>query len=251
MKTYTIRQVARMAQISVRTLHHYDQIGLLQPQNRSESNYRLYAEDDLLQLQQILFYRELGLPLGEIGRILANPTFDRVDALHVHRARLEKEAERIFTLINTVDRTIQRLTKENTMLSDEELYEGIGKETAERWQRESEQMYDPAVMAESKRRLSRLTKEQWEEIKLEGGRVSTLLASLMDQDPGSSAVQAAIARHHAWIENFYDAPAALYRGLGELYTNHDEFRATFEKIKVGLADFMQKAMNIYADRNLK
>jgi MerR family transcriptional regulator, thiopeptide resistance regulator len=250
-KTYTVHQVARMAQVSVRTLHYYDQIGLLRPQDRTDANYRLYAEDDLLQLQQILFYRELGVPLGQIGRILADPGFDRVQALHDHRARLEKEAERILTLLTTVDRTLLRLTEKKNMLTDEELYEGLGKEKGERYEREAMEQYDPAVVAESNRRIRRMSKEQWNAVKKEGDDVNRQLAALMDQDPGSPAVQAAVAWHHAWIENFFPAPAAVYRGLGDNYASNDEFRATFDGYRAGLADFLQKAMSIYADRSLK
>lgn len=250
MRTYTVHQVARMAQVSVRTLHYYDQIGLLQPQKRSESNYRLYVEDDLLQLQQILFYRELGVPLDQIGRILADPSFDRVQALHDHRARLELEAERILTLLTTVDRTINRLTEKNTMLTDDELYEGLGKEKGERYEREAMAMYDPKVVAETNRKIRRMSKEEWAKVRREGDEVSRLLASLMDEDPGSPSVQAAIARHHAWIEIFFPAPADVYRGLGAGYAANDEFRATYDRYRAGLADFLHAAMDIYAGRNL-
>jgi DNA-binding transcriptional MerR regulator len=250
-KQYTIRQVAHMARVSVRTLHYYDQIGLLKPGARSEANYRLYGEAELLQLQQILFYRELEMPLDEIRRILSDPRFDLVEALQEHHARLEKEAERILTLLTTIDKTIYRLTEQNTMLSDDELYEGIEREKAERWKREAENLYNPAVMAESKHKLSRLTKAQWEEVKREGDEITQQIAALMGSDPSSAAVQASLARHHAWIEHFYTAPADLYRGLGDLYASHAEFRATYDKYKPGLADFMRQAMHIYADRKLK
>jgi DNA-binding transcriptional MerR regulator len=249
-KTYTVHQVARMAQVSVRTLHYYDQIGLLRPQNRTEANYRLYAEDDLLQLQQILFYRELGVPLDQIGRILADPGFDRVQALHEHRTRLEKEAERILTLLTTVDRTLLRLTEKNNMLTDEELYEGLGKEKGERYEREAMQLYDPKIVSETNRKIRALSKEQWNAIKQEGDEITRQLAALMDHEPGSPEVQTAVARHHAWIEHFYPAPAELYRGLGEGYAANDGFRATYDRYRVGLADFLHLAMSIYADRSL-
>jgi DNA-binding transcriptional MerR regulator len=240
-----------MAQVSVRTLHHYDQIGLLRPRQRSEANYRLYAEEDLLQLQQILFYRELGFPLDQIGRILADPAFDRVEALHDHRARLEKEAERILTLLTTVDRTILRLTEKNAMLTDDELYAGLGKEKGERYEREAMQQYDPKVVAETNRKIRQMSKEEWAAVRREGDEVSKLLASLMDQDPASPAVQAAVARHHAWIEIFFPASAELYRGLAAGYASNEEFRATYDKYRPGLADFMQTTMDIYAARNLQ
>lgn len=249
-KSYTIHQVARMAKVSVRTLRYYDQIGLLRPGARSDANYRLYAEEELLRLQQILFYRELGVPLSQIGRILSDPEFDRLNALRAHRAALEAEAERLLTLMTTVDKTILRLTEKNTMLTDEELYAGLDKSTAERWKHEAETTYDPQIMAISRQRFSRMTKEDWERIKREGSEINQRIAALLDRDPGAPDVQAEIARHHAWIENFYPASAELYRGLGELYVNNPEFQANIDKTRPGLAQFLCKAMAIYADRNL-
>ena len=103
--------VGKLAGISVRTLHHYDHIGLLTPSARSAAGYRLYGTEDLLRLQQILLYRELDLPLEEIRRILDDPGFDPVEALAQHRRTMELHAERLARLLHTIDRTIARLTE--------------------------------------------------------------------------------------------------------------------------------------------
>ena len=126
--THTVRQLASLAGISVRTLHHYDHIGLLTPSARSAAGYRLYGTEDLLRLQQILLFRELDLPLEEIRRILDDPGFDPVRALAQHRRTLELRAERLARLLHTIDRTIARLTEVDMSLTDEELYEGLPKE---------------------------------------------------------------------------------------------------------------------------
>jgi len=249
-KSYTVRQVARMAGVSVRTLHHYDQVDLLKPASRTAAGYRLYGEQDLLRLQQILFFKELDLPLDEIRRILDDPGFDQVQALADHRQLLQQHMERLARLLKTIDRTIDRLTEKTMEMTDEELYEGFTKEQIERYKREAREQYDPVLVAESERRVRRMSKAQWQAIKAEGDEVTRGLAALMDRPPADPVVQALIARHHAWIENFYPASAEVYRGLGQGYAQHPEFRAFYERYRPGLADFMAAAMALYADEVL-
>jgi DNA-binding transcriptional MerR regulator len=246
-----VGQLAKMAGVSVRTLHHYDQIGLLAPSARTAAGYRLYGEQELLRLQQILFYKELDLPLNEVQRILDDPGFDPVEALNDHRRSLEKRIKRLTRLLNTIDKTIDRLEEEPMTMTDEELYEGFTKEQIERYKREAREMYDPTLVEESERRVRKMSKAQWQVVKAEGDEVTRGLAALMDRDPGDEAVQALIARHHAWIEQFYPASAELYRGLGQLYVTHPEFRATYDGYRPDLADFMAAAMNHYADEVLE
>jgi DNA-binding transcriptional MerR regulator len=239
-----------MAGVSVRTLHHYDHIDLLKPSSRTAAGYRLYEEGDLLRLQQILFFKELDFPLSEIRDILDDPEFDQVEALENHRRLLQGRAERLVHLLRTIDKTIQRLKEDDMTMTDEELYEGFTKEQIERYQREAREMYDPELMAESERRLRSMTKAQWNAVKEEGDRVTRALAEAADRAPSDPEVQALIARHYAWIEQFYAASAEMYRGLGRLYVEHEEFRAFYDKYRPGLADFMQAAMAYYADHTL-
>ena len=250
MKTYTVSQLASMAGVSVRTLHHYDHIGLLEPQTRTPAGYRLYGEAEMLRLQQILFFKELDLPLREVRSILHDPNFDQVQALQAHRRMLAGRMERLAQLLRTVDKTIQKLTEETMTLTDEELYEGFSKNQIERYKREAREMYDPALVEESERRVARMSKAQWEAVKLEGDEVTRGIAGLMDREPGDPEVQALIARHHAWIENFYPASAELYRGLGQGYASHPDFRAFYDRYRPDLADFMAAAMACYADQVL-
>lgn len=239
-----------MAGVTVRTLHYYDEIGLLKPTMRSNTGYRQYGQPELLRLQQILFFKELNFPLDKIGRILDDPDFDQIEALQTHRRWLLQQSERLAVLLQTIDKTILKLTEAEMSLTDEELYEGFTKEQIERYEREVNEQYDPELVAESKRRVGKMSKEQWQAIKADGDEVTRLIASLADREPNDPEVQAAIARHHAWIENFYPASADVYRGLGSLYTGNDEFRQTYDKYRPGLADFMQAAMTYYADNSL-
>ena len=250
MKGYTVSQLARMAGISVRTLHHYDQIGLLKPPARTKAGYRLYGEAELLRLQQILFFKELDMPLAEVRQILDDPGFDQVTALEHHRQMLHRRMERLARLLTTIDRTIDKLTEDDMTLTDEELYAGFSTEQIERYKREAREMYDPGLVEESERRVKRMSREQWQAVGAEGEAVTIGMAALTDRDPGDPEVQAMVARHHAWIENFYPCSAEIYRGLGQGYVEHPEFRAFYEKARPGLAEFMSAAMNVYADQVL-
>jgi DNA-binding transcriptional MerR regulator len=251
MKAYTVHELAELAGVSVRTLHHYDQIGLLQPDARTAAGYRLYRETELLRLQQILFYKELDFPLGQIKHILDRPGFDQIQALHDHRRRLQGRAEQLAQLLRTIDKTILKLTEVDMELTDAELYEGFTQEQIERYQREVREMYDPKLVEESNRRVRKMTKAQWNVVKQEGDQVTRKLAELSERAPGDPEVQEAVARHHAWIEHFYPCSSEIYRGLGQLYVEHPEFRATYDKYQLNLADFMQAAMNYYCDHTLE
>ena len=135
-------------------------------------------------------------------------------------------------------------------LTDEELYEGFTPEQIEEYKREAREMYDPAMVEESEQRLKKMSRAQWKAVGAEGEAVTTGLAALADRAPGDPEVQELIARHHAWIENFYPCSAEVYRGLGRGYVEHPKFRAFYEKYRPGLADFMAAAMNHYADEVL-
>jgi DNA-binding transcriptional MerR regulator len=249
-KAFTVSRLARLAGVSVRTLHHYDQIRLLKPPARTAAGYRLYGERELLRLQQILFFRELDMPLDEIRRILDDPGFDPVEALRQHRQSLQQRIQRLTRLLTTIDRTINRLTEDDMTLTDEELYAGFTPEQRERYRREARQMYDPALVEESERRVKKMSRAQWAAIGAEGEGVTKGLAALAQRDPGDPEVQALIARHHAWIENFYSCSAEVYRGLGQGYAQHPEFRAFYEKYRPNLAVFMAAAISVYADEVL-
>jgi|WetSurMetagenome_2_1015567.scaffolds.fasta_scaffold59797_2 DNA-binding transcriptional MerR regulator len=247
---YTVRQLANLAGVSVRTLHHYDHIGLLKPSARTAAGYRLYDTEDLLRLQQILLFKELDLPLAEIRRILDDPRFDPVRALAQHRRTLKLRAERLTRLLNTIDRTIARLTEVDMSLTDEELYEGLPKEQVERWKREVNERYDPKLVAESNRRVQAMSKGEWNDVKAEGDAIARRMAELMGRAASDPEVQATIARQHAWIENFCPCSAEMFKGLGQLYTDNPEFRANYDKVRPGLADFMREAMTYYAEHTL-
>ena len=251
-EAYTVGQLAKMAGVSVRTLHHYDEIGLLGPLDRTAAGYRLYGEQDLLRLQQILFFRELDFALDEIRHILDDPDFDPLAALASHRRLLQERAARIGRLLNTIDRTIAKLTEDDMdeKVTDEELYAGFTDEQVQRYEREVREQYDPELVAESNRRVRNMSKAQWQALLGEGEEINQGLAALMDRDADDPEVQALIARHYTMMNQFYSVSAEGYRGLGQLYVTNDEFRAYYDKYGPGLADFLQPAMAYYAEHTL-
>jgi DNA-binding transcriptional MerR regulator len=251
MKAYTVRQLAEMAGVTVRTLHHYDAIGLLSPSTRTSAGYRLYQEEDLLRLQQILFFRELDFPLEQIAAILDDPGFDQVRVLESHRRMLSEQVGRLQRLLTTVDKTIARLTEGQMGLTDEELYEGFSSEQAERYRREARELYGEEVVEASEQRAKGMTKAEWNAVKDEGEAVTRGLAALADRDPSDPEVQALIARHYTWVATFWTPDAASYAGLGQLYTDNPEFRANYDRYRPGLADFMRAAMEVYSVQVLK
>lgn len=250
MTAYTVSQLAKMAGISVRTLHHYDNINLLTPSARTESGYRLYEEPDLLRLQQILFFKELDFPLSEIGSILDDANFDQIEALKSHRHMLQEQTARLASLMETIDKTIQKLTEDNMSMTDDELYEGFTPEQRERYPREAREKYGEEAVAASEQRARNMSKKEWQALKAEGEEVNQILASLMDKAPDDPAVQTAIGRHYTMMNRFMPVPVEMYRGWADMYVEHDEFRAYYEKYRPGLAAFMQAAMTVYADTAL-
>jgi len=249
-----VREVAAMAGVSVRTLHHYDRLGLLAPSSRSPSGYRLYEEKDLLRLQQILFYRELDMSLDRIKAELDRPDFDPIAALESHRALLEERASRVARLIETIDKTIASLGGGKAMLSTEELYEGFPKEKAERWEREAKERWGSSeAYAQSRKRVERMTKERWKQVKDEGTAIDAALAEALakGEAPRGREVQALIARKAEHLRNFYEPSPELFAGLGETYVDNPEFKAHYEAIAPGLAEFLREAMAAYAAAGMR
>ena len=167
---HTVGEVAKLARVSVRALHHYDEIGLLPPSGRTESGYRLYTEIDLERLQQVLFFRELGFALEDVARILKDPLFDRRQALIAQRAMLVEKGERIKAAVALVNRTLDSLGK-GTVMNAEEMFEG-GFDPAAHEDEANERWGKSDAYAESRRRTKGYTKEDWQRIRAEGDAIT-------------------------------------------------------------------------------
>lgn len=240
-----------MAGVSVRTLHLYDRLGLLKPTVRTEAGYRMYGEKELLRLQQILFYKELDMPLQEIRQILDRPGFDTVTALESHRSALKMRVERIIRMMDTVNKTIFNL-KEGKMLRHEELYEGLPKEQAEAYRKEAVEKWGKEVVEKSEYQLRNMSRAELDELKESFMAVNRQLAAMKNQDPESKAVQELVREHYGYIGRFWGtAPSAeAYTGLGDLYMQDERYSLNDGKPDPVFAGFMRRAMACFAANSL-
>jgi len=247
----TVSQVARLAGVSVRTLHHYDEIGLLQPSGRSEAGYRLYEQLDLQRLQQVLFFKELGFPLEEISRIVRDPAFDLRAALLMQRRLLTERATRVQALIGAVDAALDSLEK-GTAMTKEEMFEVFGDFDPAKYEDEARQRWgDSEAYKESARRTKRYSKQDWVRIKEEGDQIQRDLAAQLEagRAPTDPAVLEVAERHRAYITRwFYPCSHKLHRGLGELYVSDPRFTENIDKLKPGLAAFTREAFRANSER---
>lgn len=253
-RTYQVKEVARIAGVSVRALHHYDEIGLLAPSCRTEAGYRLYSDDDLLRLQQILIGRELGMPLEKIKRSLDDPSFDRRVALEQQRKELATRAERTAAMLRAIDATLAALTNEGgkTMkeMSKEEitaLFDGFAPslyedEVKERWER-------TAAYKESARRTSKYTKADWERYKAESHAIMTDAAQLFRSGASAECDEAmAIAkRHRLSIDRwFYPCGPEMHAGLADMYEADARFATSIDQYAPGLTAWWSAAIRTNA-----
>ena len=254
MKRYTVKEVARLSGVTVRTLHFYDEIGVLKPAYKGENGYRYYEKEQLLGLQQIMFYRELDVPLEQIKLIMSSPGFDRLATLKAHRARLEGELKRHRDLIRTIDATIAELNGKKTM-ANEQIFGGFSPEKQKRYEKELVERYGDGMQAkidDSKRRIKGWKNEDFQ---ASSARWQAFLADLgalakAGKTPDSAEVQALIPTHRAWLESYWTPNRESYTGLGQLYASHPDFRSQFDAVHEGLADLCAEAMRVYADREL-
>lgn len=250
MKKITVKQLGDLAKISVRTLHYYDQIGLLQPTEKSATGYRYYSQDDLLKLQQIMFFKELGLSLAEIQQILSKPGFDLKNALISHRAEILKRLKQFKKLLLTIDKTINNLTK-NIMVSNEDMYQGFTSEQVKLYRKEVSDKWGEKSLHDSENRIRKMSPKKWDMVKAEGEKITRQLADLINEDPADILVQQCIANWHKYLENFYPVVEQRLRGLGRLYVEDQRFTAYYDKYCQGLAEFKNKAIQIYCDNGMK
>lgn len=243
---YTVNQLAQLAGVTPRTLHHYDAIGLLPPTTVGENGYRYYDETAALRLQQILFYRELDLSLGEIRTVLDAPEFDVRQALLAHKRALRGRARRINTLLETIDRTLDQLEGENEM-DAETLFGGFDNEQDKAWAQEAVEQYgyDNALVQQSARRWRALTAADKARLKTEGEAVYEAFVPLAGSDPAAPDVQAAVAAWHAHLAGFYDPGPEVLAGLGRMYVDDPRFQATFADMHPDLPELLRDAILIY------
>src|SRR5436190_11607220 len=223
MSRYTVKQLARLSGVSVRTLHHYDEIGLLKPASVGANGYRYYGREELLRLQQILFHRELGFSLEEIGKVLDAADFDRVAALRRHRERLEADAKRYRQLVKTIDQTLAALKGDETM-DDKEMYRGFDPKKQAEHEAWIADKYGADTVAQSKARMKDRGKADFQAMQADFDKLEASMAkALSDGLRGSSAhVQELMRGWAGWIGKTWGRTPTgeAFAGLGQLYQSH-------------------------------
>ena len=252
---YTVKQLAKLSGVSVRTLHWYDEIGLLKPAYQGVNRYRYYGETELLLLQQILFYRELGFGLGDIQKLLSSKDFDILGALKSHRIALQKEINTKISLLTTLDKTIKRLKGDQEM-TDAELYRGFDPARQKEYETylvEYRGTKAEDLLFQSKIRTAKWGKDQWDTVKNQGDAIHKALAVAIENglSPESEMVQKIIHDHYLLTAQFYDVTQEVYVGLTHLYADHPDFKKFFDVYHPQMIDFIGKAMRYYAQKNLK
>jgi DNA-binding transcriptional MerR regulator len=249
---HKIGKVAEIAGISLKTLRHYDKIGLLKPKMKDFNGFRYYSYEDLLKLQQILFYKELDFSLNDIIQIYSSADFSPLESLKNQKILLSYKIKKFENLVNTIEKTINQIEnkKENIlMLSDEELYDGFTTEQAQEYKNEAINRWGNTVI-ESEMRIKKLGKDGWKNLKDNGEKITKSLAVLMDKYPEHPDVQDQIILWHDYINNFYDCTPEMLLELGKMYTEDKRFKNHYEKYKVGLAEFIYKAIQYYFDERI-
>lgn len=250
---YTVNKLAKLSGVSIRTLHFYDEIGLLKPASRRDNNYRYYEEEQLLILQQILFFRELGFKLDDIQKILNSDDFDKVKALQSHKKILKQNLERTKKLLNTIDKTISHLNGRTKMI-DKEMYEGFDAKKQLEYEnylvnsgKVSQQLLD-----QGKETVKHWNKEDWGKFHKEGDEINKSLVSLIEKNcaVSSAEVQKLIQRHYDWVKMCWTPNRESYIGLSDLYLEHADFKSFYEKYHPKLLKFLSSAMKIFAARKL-
>lgn len=253
---YTVAKLAKISGVSVRTLHWYDEVGLLRPAYHGANGYRYYEEEQLLMLQQILFFRELGFELKQIEKILKRSDFDKVKALGSHRHVLQKNVERTKQLIQTIDRTIEHL-KGSKKMNDHEIYLGFSNEKQAEYQkylinRFGDQVQDS--IKESHEKVKRMNKEDLEKSKKEWVSILEELAKLWKKGAlaSSSEVQKIIRRHYEWLKNYWTPDRDSYAGMGEGYTGFEwkEVFKQYDSDHPKFAGFLAEGIKIFAAKEL-
>ena len=241
-----ISEVAKLTGITVRTLHYYDEIGLLKPSEITEAGYRLYSREDLEILQQILFFRELDFPLSQIKEIMNNPNYDKEESLKKQKELLIQQRQRIEGLIKLIEKRIEgdnnMSFKEFDMNEIEENKKKYAKEVKERWG--TSKAYE-----ESEKKTSSYNKEKWGDINQETSEIFKGFAELRNSDPGSEEVQELVRRWQKYItDNFYTCTNEILSGLGLMYVEDERFKENLDKNGEGTAKLMAEAIKIYCSK---
>lgn len=247
---YSVGEVAGFARVTVRTLHHYDDIGLLCPTARTASGHRRYTTVDLVRLQQILALRELGFSLQRIAEILDDPTIDVLDHLKAHHALLSERIARLGQQLIAIERMMEA-SQMGIQLSPEEMFEVFGNFDPTEHAQEAEARWgETDAYRESSRRTSSYTKDDWKQMRAEMAENETQFRRLRQagESPDGASARAAAEAHRLNISRWFsDCDHRMHRALGDMYVEDQRFAAHYDQLAPGLAEFVRDAITANAD----
>lgn len=243
----TVGQVADDLGVTVRTLHHYDQVGLVVPSARSRAGYRLYTEEDLRRLQHVVVYRRLGFTLEEIAQIVTEGGGREQLVAHLRRQREAVTARltELTSLVSAIDRALEA-EMNDYQITREEQRELFGEGFSDEYAAEAEQRWgDSDAWADSQRRAKSYSKEQWQQIKTEGDEVNARYVALLtagtpaDSEAAMDVAEEARQQICRW---FYECSPQMHAGIAEMYVADPRFTKTYEDIHAGLAQYVRDAV---------
>ena len=250
---YTVNRLAQLSGVSKRTLRYYDEIGLLRPARVTTSGYRIYGQVQVDTLQQVLFYRELGVSLDEIKKMIVAPDFDKEKALQSHLTALTNRKEQIEVLIENVRKTIDSLTG-GTIMDNREKFDGFKQklidENEQKYGAEIREKYGDETVNQSNAKLKGMTEENWKEQERLSEEIGeTLKAAMKEGNPAGELAQKACELHRRWLLMFWKDgmySKEAHRGLGEMYVADERFKVFYEKnVGIGAAEFLRDALAVY------
>lgn len=250
---YTINEFAKIANISTRTLRYYDEIGLLKPLKYNSSGYRMYGKKEVDLLQQILFYRELGLKLNDIKAIIYGKDFNILKALESHLETLKTEQTRINTLIYTIEKTI-REKKGGEKMKDTEKFAGFKQsllnENEQKYGKEIREKYGEEAFEKSNQRFLNMTEEEYQKVQsIEQELYATLKEALATNDPTHPLAQKVAKLHQEWLSFYWDNyQKEAHEELVKMYVEDERFTAYYDKIAVGATKFLRDAVIYYLNK---
>jgi len=247
----TVGAMAELAGVTVRTLHHYHEVGLVVPSGRTDAGYRTYSAEEVERLQEVLFYRELGFSLDAIGELMSRPDYDRAAVLQQQRFLLARKADRLFAMIDAVDRAIVA-ERNGVRMSNEEILEVFGDFDPADYEEEAQARWgETDAYKQSAQRTARYGKAEWQAIKAESEGIYRSFVALMGAGvPAEDARAMDVAEQHRMhISNwFYDCPVQMHAGLGQMYVTDLRFQENIDKHGEGLAEYMAVAIAANAVR---
>lgn len=251
MSELTVGSVARLAGVTVRTLHHYDDIGLVVPAGRTGSGYRTYGADQVERLQEVLFFRELGFSLETIREIVGRSGYSRAAALRQQRQMLEARTEHLLAMIDAVDRALAA-EETGVKMTSEEMLEVFGDFDPSEYEEEAKERWgNTEAYQESARRVAGYAKDDWKAIKSEADAINqAFLKEMVAGTPAEDPAAMDIAeQHRAHISKwFYDCSKEIHAGLGQMYVADVRFKENIDKAGAGLAEYMSAAIAANATR---